>query len=99
MKNSKNCDGPEENWKRYNKGHYPTVDHCAAACLGISSWFIYGKSEFGNDKCTQGCCNGQGCQCICKSGTVMDTEKGLSCNFKDDYGYDVYEMVDSAGRN
>ena len=29
----------------------------------------------------------------------MESEKGLSCDMKDDFGYDVYEMPDSAGRN
>ena len=94
---NKKCDGQEENWKRYNKGHLPSVDHCAAACLGMSKWFIYGKSDNGNDKCTQGCCSGQGCQCICQGGRVMKEEKGLSCDLKENYGYDVYELPGSAG--
>ena len=75
----------------------PSVNHCAAACLGMTKWFIYGKSENGNDKCTQGCCNDQGCQCICKAGITMDTGKGLICDLKDDYGYDIYDLPDSAG--
>ena len=97
FKKNKRCEGPEEDWKRHNKGHLPSVNHCAAACLGMTKWFIYGKSENGNDKCNQGCCNDQGCQCICKAGITMDTGKGLICNLKDDYGYDIYDLPDSAG--
>ena len=75
----------------------PSVNHCAAACLGMTKWFIYGKRENGNDECNQGCCNDQGCQCICKAGITMDTGKGLICDLKDDYGYDIYDLPDSAG--
>ena len=75
----------------------PSVDHCAAACLGMGKWFIYGKSDNGNDKCTNGCCNGQGCQCFCQYGSLVDEKKGLSCDLIDDLGYDVYESPDSAG--
>ena len=66
--------------------------------MGISQWFIYGKSDNGNDKCAHGCCNGQGCQCICKAGTLIDKDaKGLSCDLKDDFGFDVYSIPDSEG--
>ena len=97
LKKNKMCEGTEEGWKRHNRGYLPSIHHCASACSGISQWFVYGKSDNGNDKCTQGCCNGQGCQCICKGGSVMNGEKGLSCDFKDAYGYDIYELKDSAG--
>ena len=99
MGRSKNCDDSiEEDWKRHHKGYLPSIDHCSAACLGISQWFVYGKSDNGNDKCTHGCCNGQGCQCICKAGSLIDDgAKGLSCDFKDDFGFDVYSIPDSEG--
>lgn len=46
-------------------GYVPSLEECAIQCMGVSKWFIYAKSDNGNDKCQklQGCCSSEGCQC------------------------------------
>ena len=79
-------------------GYVPSLEQCAIKCMGISKWFIYAKSDNGNDKCNkQGCCTSDGCQCTCKYGSPIASGEGIECKLQSDLGYDVYELPDSAG--
>ena len=81
-------------------GYVPSLEECAIQCMGVSKWFIYAKSDNGNDKCRklQGCCTSDGCQCACRYGSPIASGEGIECQIKSDEGYDLYELPDSAGK-
>ena len=71
----------------------PTVNHCAKACKGVSTFFAVGTTDHGETNCAgSSCCTSQGCVCYCEDGS------GGSCQPITGNGYNAYEYSDEKER-
>ena len=77
------CGGSEKSIGTVN-----SLKDCADSCRGISSMFIYGTNDFGENKCkTLGM---EDCPCYCET-----SAKDAECEWVDNSGYKLYKYVES----
>ena len=77
------CGGSE-----ISKGTKKTLSDCAKTCQGLSSMFIYGTNDFGEDKCKT---NGtEDCPCYCET----SYNKAGECKMVENNGYRLYKYKD-----
>ena len=63
------------------------IETCAKSCQGVSSMFIFGTNDFGDNRC-----NADGCRCICETSALADG----TCTTVSHNGYKLYKYVKSA---
>ena len=61
------------------------VGHCAKMCQGISTMFVFGTNDYGNDRCYDG-----GCKCLCETAAKSDG----TCNKVSHNGYRLYRVYE-----
>lgn len=71
------CGGSEE-----YKGYFAGLEECGSSCEKISSMFIFGTNEYGEDRCLA---NGT-CSCFCET---AETSDGV-CNQISHSGFRLY---------
>ena len=81
----KECGGEE-----VNKGGMDSIDQCAMACSKLSSMFVFGTNDFGNDRCFS-----DGCKCICETAAKDDG----TCDTVDHNGFRLYKFSASSKYN
>ena len=69
------CGGDEE-----NAGRKKTLEECANSCRGVSSMFVYGTNDFGQNRCSS-----VDCLCYCELSSKLG-----QCNQITHNGYRLY---------
>ena len=85
VEEKKECTGEE-----VNKGGKDSIDQCAMACSRLSSMFVFGTNDFGNDRCFS-----DGCKCICETGAKDDG----TCDTVGHNGFRLYRYSTSSEYN
>ena len=78
----KECGGSEK-----SMGTKKTLSDCADSCREISSMFIYGTNDFGENKCKL--FGAEECPCYCET-----SAKNGKCKMVDNSGYWLYKYVE-----
>ena len=65
-----------------NKRNEPNLESCAQSCIGISSMFIYGTNDFGDNRCFS-----NGCACFCETAAAPEG----TCSKVGNSGYKLYK--------
>ena len=57
------------------------LESCAKSCKDVSSMFVYGTNNYGNNRCYD-----EGCECICEVAALPDG----TCITKEHSGYQLF---------